>query len=38
MDTTTKDLRVVLRDATSGVPGTVTIPLEKFLPPQSSVK
>jgi hypothetical protein len=26
------------RDAVSGVMGSVTIPLEKFLPPQSAAK
>lgn len=34
----TKNLRVVVRDATSGVLGSVTIPLEKFLPPQIATK
>ncbi|MGA2421453.1 MAG: VWA domain-containing protein [Candidatus Acidiferrum sp.] len=38
IDPATKNLRVVVRDATSGVLGSVTIPLEKFLPPQTSTK
>jgi VWFA-related protein len=32
----TRNLRIVLRDAASGVLGSVTIPLEKFLPPTSN--
>jgi len=32
---TTKNLRVVVRDAASGVLGSVTIPLEKFMPPSA---
>jgi VWFA-related protein len=31
----TKNLRVVVRDAGSGVLGSVTVPIEKFLPPQN---
>jgi VWFA-related protein len=34
----TRNLRVVVRDAASGFLGSVTVPLERFLPPQSNGK
>lgn len=34
----TRNLRVVVRDAASGFMGSVTVPLERFLPPQSNGK
>jgi VWFA-related protein len=34
----TRNVRVVVRDTASGLLGTVTVPLERFLPPQSSEK
>lgn len=36
IEPSTKNLRIVVRDAASGVLGSVTIPLEKFLPPQTT--
>jgi VWFA-related protein len=35
---TTRNLRVVLRDGASGLLGSVTVPLERFLPPQPAAR
>jgi hypothetical protein len=34
----TKNLRVVVRDAASGLLGSVTVPIEKFLPTQGAAE